>query len=227
MDKKVRTIDNAAADIILLRGGAYLTDIWKEYHVLESTFCAIRYKPESIIIIAPQSFFFTTVQFPTFFKRIKHVVHLFCRERYSYNLLSSMHFPENVHIHLSHDTALYLSKEDFSLNSERGSYILIAPRNDIESAVTWKIKKIPQHTKILFGDVIHVTDFGSFVNIVRNASKVYTDRLHVAILSAILGKETYLYPNSYHKNKGVYEFSLSKFRNVKFIDSYEFLDLDS
>lgn len=224
MDKRIHTIKNTSAtDIILLRGGAYLNDIWREYMILESIFRAARDNPQSIIIIAPQSFIFTTTEFPTFFKQIKQIVYVFCRERYSYDLLSSMNFPENVHIHLSHDTAFYLSKEDFTLQNEGGTYILVAPRRDRESAVTWKIKKT-HPKKILFGDVYYATDFGSFVNIIGNACKVYTDRLHVAILSAILGKETYLYPNSYHKNKGVYELSLHGFPNVKFIGSHEFLD---
>jgi exopolysaccharide biosynthesis predicted pyruvyltransferase EpsI len=133
-----------------------------------------------------------------------------------------MAFPENVHIHLSHDTSLYLLKEDFSLQNWNKSYILIAPRNDRESAVTWDKRKIRSPTRILFGDIVKLDNFNDYVNIIWNARQIYTDRLHNAILSAILGKETFLYPNSYHKNKGVYEFSLSTYPNVKFVDSYEF-----
>ena len=221
--KKGSKIRDASADVVLLRGGAYLNDVWKDYDILE---CAIRDNPHCTLIVAPQSFFFNSTRFPEFFEKSKQEIHLFCRERYSYDLLCSMHFPKNVHINLSHDTALYLPKEDFKLQNEKGTYVLIAPRDDRESIVTWKTKQIPKQVKIFFGDIENVANFESFVNLVGNACKVYTDRLHVAILSAILGKETYLYPNSYYKNKGVYEFSLSGFPNVKFIESHEFLGVD-
>lgn len=62
-------------------------------------------------------------------------------------------------------------------------------------------------------------------NLVAGARKVFTDRLHVGILSAALGKDTVLYPlarSLSHKNKGVYEFSLYKFPNVRFINSPRF-----
>lgn len=42
------------------------------------------------------------------------------------------------------------------------------------------------------------------------------------IRNLVRAKDTFLYPNFYHKNKGVYEFSLYKFPNVKFIDSPRF-----
>jgi exopolysaccharide biosynthesis predicted pyruvyltransferase EpsI len=62
----------------------------------------------------------------------------------------------------------------------------------------------------------------SFIDITAKAARVYTDRLHVAILAGILRKEIYLLPNSYHKNKSTYEFSLKRFHNVHFIDTNEF-----
>ena len=228
LDKKASTISNSG-DIFLLRGGAYLNDIWKEYHVLVNVLRILDSRAKSTLIFAPQSYFFTSTQFPRFFKWIKNETHIFCREKYSYDLLRSMSFPKHVKIYLSPDTALYLCDKDFDPQKQalRDDYVLIAPRYDQESAVVWKVKKVPKQKKILFGDIIYLKDFKSFVDIVKNASEIYTDRLHVTILSAILGKETYIYPNSYHKNKGVYEFTLHSFPNVKYIDSYEFLGVES
>ncbi|HHL1886951.1 TPA: hypothetical protein ACQ2HQ_004783 [Klebsiella pneumoniae] len=37
---------------------------------------------------------------------------------------------------------------------------------------------------------------------------VNTDRLHVAILASLLGKEVNFHPNSYYKNEAVYNYSL-------------------
>jgi exopolysaccharide biosynthesis predicted pyruvyltransferase EpsI len=46
--------------------------------------------------------------------------------------------------------------------------------------------------------------------------RIHTDRLHCAILSGILGRETVLYPNSYYKNGAVFAHSLSRISNVRF-----------
>jgi hypothetical protein len=48
--------------------------------------------------------------------------------------------------------------------------------------------------------------------------RVETDRLHCAILSALLGRQTTLRPNSYFKNAAVFAHSLSRFANVEFND---------
>lgn len=226
-------------DVILIRGGAYLNDIWKNYDVLENV---LKYNPETIII-APQSFFFNTNTFEQCLNSVDQTVYVFCREKYSYELLSSLNFRRNIHICLSHDTALYLSKDDFvskdKNNSEDGSYILICTRKDKESAVDWNVEALrrrtstalkegikraasPRTCKIIFGEMEDVASFEIWVDMIRGALKVFTDCLHVGTLSAILGKEIFLYPNFYYKNKGVYEFSLHKFPNVRFIDSRRF-----
>jgi exopolysaccharide biosynthesis predicted pyruvyltransferase EpsI len=56
-----------------------------------------------------------------------------------------------------------------------------------------------------------------FVSTVYNAKNIYTDRLHVAILSKILDKKATLFGNKYHKNKGVWEHSLRE--DVEFIET--------
>ena len=46
--------------------------------------------------------------------------------------------------------------------------------------------------------------------------RIVTNRLHIGILGALLHKEVDFYPNSYYKNKAVYEFSMrSRFPNVR------------
>lgn len=44
-----------------------------------------------------------------------------------------------------------------------------------------------------------------------------TDRLHVAIAGALLGKSVELHANSYFKNRAVYQFSLRSFPSVRFV----------
>jgi len=48
--------------------------------------------------------------------------------------------------------------------------------------------------------------------------EVWTNRLHVAIGGAVLGKRVKFHPNSYYKNRAVYEFSIvGRFPNVEWV----------
>jgi exopolysaccharide biosynthesis predicted pyruvyltransferase EpsI len=47
--------------------------------------------------------------------------------------------------------------------------------------------------------------------------EVETDRLHCAIIAAMLGRRTVLRANSYYKNAAVFEHSLSRFPNTTFV----------
>lgn len=55
-----------------------------------------------------------------------------------------------------------------------------------------------------------------YIRFVNQASEIHTDRLHVAILGAMLGKTVRIYPTRFKKNIGVYEYSLKNYSNVKF-----------
>lgn len=58
----------------------------------------------------------------------------------------------------------------------------------------------------------------SLANFIDRADIVRTDRLHIAILSSMLGKQVEMHDNSYGKNKLVYEYSLaSRFPNITFV----------
>lgn len=57
-----------------------------------------------------------------------------------------------------------------------------------------------------------------FMNLLDKYQHIRTDRLHVAIGSALLGKRVSLYENSYFKCRAVYEYSLKDF-NVELIRS--------
>jgi exopolysaccharide biosynthesis predicted pyruvyltransferase EpsI len=62
-------------------------------------------------------------------------------------------------------------------------------------------------TPILWRDASSM-DFQSFVECVRSASVVHTDRLHCMILAVLLGKKVFAYPTSYRKLEAVYEHSI-------------------
>jgi len=215
------------AHVILTHGGGNVNDLYGVgIRLLKNM---IQHSLNRVIIVGPQSYWFKWTRFPELFLTAKQEVHLFCRERYSYDLLKSLSFPKNVHVNLSHDTAFYLSKKDFQ--ARRGAYDLICFRTDARESLLFQKTRdldVLQKTgprdlrksqkRVFVGDIQSLPNFREFLELIEGSRKVCTDRLHVAILSAILGKDTTLYSDSYYKNKGVYEYSLSSYPNVKFVD---------
>ncbi len=215
-------INPSSSDLILISGGGNMNDLWHGIRLLKSI---IHQYPENVLIVAPQTYWFKETCFHSLFSKTNQKIYLFSREKFSYQLLTSLKLPKNVHVLLSPDASFYLSKEDFHAKS--GKYNLFCLRSDKESALfqdgddfnlLWKenldFRKLK--SKILLKDVSIFGDFKDFVATIESSNSVYTDRLHVAILAAILGKKTSLYPNSYHKNQGVFEYSLSNYPNVVF-----------
>lgn len=62
--------------------------------------------------------------------------------------------------------------------------------------------------------------YAEYSTLLANAERVVTDRLHVGLPAAALGKKVFLLEGSYHKIRGVYERSLAKADNVTLISDY-------
>ena len=57
------------------------------------------------------------------------------------------------------------------------------------------------------------------IRIVNRCETLHTNRLHIAIAGALLGKHVMMYPNNYHKCRSVYEFSMrERFPNVCWVE---------
>jgi exopolysaccharide biosynthesis predicted pyruvyltransferase EpsI len=76
--------------------------------------------------------------------------------------------------------------------------------------------KVPCGTRFVEWDVSE-TSFDVFMEVVRSSSIVHTDRLHVMLLAAMLGKPVVAYETSYGKLEAVYEHSLRQWANVSFV----------
>lgn len=57
----------------------------------------------------------------------------------------------------------------------------------------------------------------SGIRFVNKYKVVYSTRLHVSVVAALLGKETYMFDNSYNKIKGVYELWMKDYTKVKMV----------
>ncbi len=136
-------------------------------------------------------------------------VHLFTRERVSFDAVSQTVAGADATVYLEHDTALNLTRDDvlrlagIEPNPGRG-YRLLSLRLDHE-----KTDKRQQDLRYISIDpVFFANSFAQWVRLHENAREVVANRLHSAILSTILGKRVTLIPNSWHKNRGVWEQSL-------------------
>ncbi len=198
---------------IYIHGGGNFNDLW-----MGGVNCykaAARYF-SCPIIIGPQSCLFENSDPKKIFESVSNETHFFCREEYSYDIIEQATADlDHVTTYLSQDTALYLDTSDLSFDSLSEEYTLIAMRADKESAepvIEYNIE-----SPILVQDISLTADgFDHWVNITAKATKIYTDRLHVAILATILNKPLVWYEASYHKSRGVYEYSLNKKENIDF-----------
>lgn len=66
----------------------------------------------------------------------------------------------------------------------------------------------------IYRDVSVSVPFEDFCREVRRSRAIVTNRLHVAIFGTLLRKEVHLIRGAYHKNGGVYDFSLKNCGNV-------------
>jgi len=146
----------------------------------------------------------------------------YTRERTSYNALKTV-LPERCTLHTDHDTALHLEASDLPRADVRSrGHTFYAIRNDKESR---SIARQRKPFRMWFDPVPYSSFFDEWVGHHARASAVVANRLHSAVVSTILGKPTVLLPNSYHKNRSVYEFSLAD-RRVEWREEIDTTSLD-
>jgi len=165
------------------------------------------------IYILPSSFDLSCDEVRRFIAELPKKIIVYCRERYSFEQVRQF-APYKENIFLDHDLAFYVN---YSQYKRPGTGTLIAFRRDSESIVPLNIKRKLSFLKLRRNKDVSkgpATEGESLLSLVAKYREIFTDRAHVAIAAAMLGKETYLFPNSYHKVKGIYEYSLSGFRNV-------------
>ncbi len=136
---------------------------------------------------------------------------MMAREETSYRLLRQA-VPESVETILDHDTALNLSDTDLARHPNL-DYNFYAIREDKEA-----LPIAAREYTAVWGDPVEIAPgFDAWLSVHASASEIVTNRLHSAILGSIMGIPTTLCPNSYFKNRAVWEYSL-RHRGVKWAD---------
>ncbi|MBU2472700.1 polysaccharide pyruvyl transferase family protein [Patescibacteria group bacterium] len=136
---------------------------------------------------------------------------IFCREKVSAKFLEGK--LTHGKVYLWHDCAFY---NKFSLVPS-GEGILNAFRSDKESI----LRALPESNIDLSYNGYATKSLDKLINILQKYEQVNTDRLHIAIGAMLLGKQVRLFPNSYYKNKAIFDYSLKRFSNVSFVENFD------
>jgi exopolysaccharide biosynthesis predicted pyruvyltransferase EpsI len=161
------------------------------------------------IIVLPASFDVSCERVRAFLAGIPKNMTIYCRERYSYEQVLTV-VPSAETVYLDHDLAFHL---DFSVWKVKGRGRLLAFRTDAESPGVYEIAG---NRDISQGDE---TMGESLLQEVSRYEEVHTNRAHVAIAAAMMEKRTFVYPSIYHKQKGIYQYSLAHLPRVAWIES--------
>lgn len=172
---------------------------------------------------------------------------LFLRERYSYEYAKSLGL--SCEIKLDHDLAFFTDlsflKEKgnlrLALRSGKAKRLLKVGYHFVRSRFNKKLaalrtdqeSKLEGHKKLKLNDISRVTRLGThnkeanflsaywFLKVLSWYEVVETDRLHVLIGCVLVGTKVILYENSYHKIKGVYDFSIASFNKYNTLVEFD------
>jgi len=198
-------------EVIYIHGGGGFCRWWrwtpKLLQMLRKT------NPENHIIIGPTTVDTDRDHLDRTLK-IDDNMTFFARELITYNIMQD--YCDDVY--LDHDTALHLHPDDSYFKKLVGNlemredFSLLALRSDGESS-----KRLPSSIrKENFDKVVDPCRRKDWASLHMYANRIVTDRSHSAIMGAILGKNTSLFANAYHKNQSIWDYSLRQ-RGVKWI----------
>lgn len=137
----------------------------------------------------------------------------FAREKTTLQVLQELGLDQyGATLGLDHDTALALEPEDLCAiaglrEMPRGNYDLIVFREDNERLPPGLNASHP--TGVVIDPAGAATSFAHWMRMHLYSRTITTNRLHSAIVCAIAGKPVTIAPGSYHKNRSVWEYSLS------------------
>jgi exopolysaccharide biosynthesis predicted pyruvyltransferase EpsI len=207
-------------DVIYIHGGGGFVPWWsgKPMKMLAKLSAEFR----GTLILGPTTFSDDEAYIREVFRNCFHGASfkrffLFAREKTSFDLVKkTTSLPCRTEIILEHDTAFNLLREDVLADDvERSGHVCYAIRHD---------KERPEgqgFNYLSWIDPIDISDtFEQWVRFHARSNALVTNRTHSAILGAILGIPTTMLPNGYHKNRSIWEHSLSE-RGVQWRESID------
>lgn len=190
------------AGTLLISGAGTFNRAWS-YGADRVKFYAGKYET---VCVTPASFETSYPPIRKFLRELPDNVTIFCRENVSFKALNTL-VPKRENVHLDHDAAFH---NDVTPWKMEGHGEINCFRTDKETVG----RLLPSKNYDISG-MGRETQKTLLLDILKNFKTVNTDRLHVAIAGAILGKNVRMFASSYHKLFSVYEYSLKENPNVE------------
>jgi hypothetical protein len=108
-----------------------------------------------------------------------------------------------------HDMAFYAELKASPVEQEEGNFFRLDPESSGSP--------VPENNRDISGEGRTYDSLESFCQGISSCALINTDRLHVAIAAALMGREVNLYDNSYFKIRAIYHSSIKDhFPNVHY-----------
>lgn len=115
-----------------------------------------------------------------------------------------------------HDMAFFLGRIAVEPPEAQVGYFFREDAEKIEGMI------VPEGNRDISGEGREGDKMADFLHAISRFETIHTNRLHVAISGAMMGRRVHLYANSYWKNQSIYDASLKlAFPNVSFHDVFE------
>lgn len=228
-------------EIVFYGGGGNLA----EPYLNARDFIAWHHRGVKRLIVLPH----TVVAYPELISSLGSNVDLICREQLSYDYVSRLVSGANVHLmddvafsldiksllaKIGVDASAWLNRPLrsakrsvrvilHSIRNMRRRKTLNSFRGDVEGTGRSGAAANFDVSQMLAADTMSAMDSTltarSVVKFISRFDVVRTDRLHVCIVSLLLGKEVHFFDNSYGKNRAVYEHSMhGRYPGLKWCD---------
>jgi GT2 family glycosyltransferase len=195
IDYRETSIDEAVrsrgATAVLMGSGAWCAPF---HEIMPAALTALAARYERLVVL-PSSFDVSVSAVRRAVERSGAVI--FARERESLRQIATL-----CDARLAHDTAFFF---DFSPYARSGSGVLRAYRNDAEAT---------GHSPIEASSRDISTELGSldeWLWTIARHEEVHTDRAHVMIAAALLGKRVEIHPSTTHKVTAIAQYALADF----------------
>lgn len=188
--RRLQDLEGIEGHTALIRGGG----AWCRAFPFMATVLPVIEERFERVVIMPSSFDTRVNSVQEALSRTKATV--FARELISYRLIKDI-----CRADYAYDCAFFF---DFDPYRRPGQGTLHAYRTDQDSA----FKQVPPDNNDIS---LTCADLNQWLEMIAAYETVKTDRAHVMIAAAMLGKKVLYRPNKYHKVRGIARFSLGEF----------------
>lgn len=216
---------------VMIAGGGNLVPY---YHDVERVLRHLLTSSVAKVVVLPQ----TIAGHDQLLAGLDQRFHIFCRDRVSFAHVRTLH---RHFVAMDHDMATHIDPEllfaDYEKLVSRADVRILRAIERITTRATEHSRRNRRRGRLLREDVesargrsqgenLDISGLcisawanpdlvrllaATFLRAISMFDEIETDRLHVAIAGGLLGIPVLFHPNSYHKNKSVHEFTISRF----------------